>query len=96
MPLESVFTVEWVSVVGRQVIDRARGQALADEYEIPFFECSAKNDINVQEAFACLVEAVCNRMFNQQADGKWQGREQEGQVRLARKDSVSLKKKCCN
>jgi len=47
----------------KRVIDKQRGQELADEYNIAFFETSAKSDQNVQEAFTSLVNSVCDRLF---------------------------------
>ena len=39
----------------------AQGQDLASLYQIPFFECSVKANINIKEAFEVLVRAViCN------------------------------------
>ena len=34
------------------------GQKIADEYGFPFFETSAKNDINIKETFEELVEKI--------------------------------------
>eukprot|EP00808_Paulinella_micropora_P018624 g5608.t1 len=48
-------------------VDKARGKELAEEYNIPFFETSAKANIEVQEAFTCLVNAVCERLFSDNA-----------------------------
>ncbi len=36
------------------------GQKLADEYGFPFYETSAKNDINIKETFEELVEKIDN------------------------------------
>jgi len=47
------------------VVETARGQALADEYDIKFFETSAKTDTNVEAAFTTLVESVVDRLFSQ-------------------------------
>jgi len=47
----------------KKVVDSQRGASLAEEYDIKFFETSAKADINVQAAFSSLVEAVCDRLF---------------------------------
>jgi len=51
----------------KKTVETERGQALAEEYDIKFFETSAKADINVQAAFSSLVQAVCDRVF---ADSK--------------------------
>jgi len=51
-------------LVAKKVVESSRGQALADEYDIRFFETSAKTDSNVEAAFTCLVEAVVDRMFS--------------------------------
>ena len=32
-----------------------QGQALADEFSVPYFECSAKTNTNVQEMFLALA-----------------------------------------
>jgi len=42
-------------MVDKRVISTARGQALADEYGIKFFEASAKSSINVEESFMTLA-----------------------------------------
>lgn len=39
-------------------ITREQGEALARELEMPFFEASAKNNINVQEAFAHIAKDI--------------------------------------
>ena len=41
-----------------KIVSKERGQNLADEYEMNFFETSAKNDINVTEAFRSLVKEI--------------------------------------
>ena len=52
-----------------QVIDTARGQALADEYGIKFFETSAKNNINVDKAFFEMAKEVLKRLQEQDTGG---------------------------
>lgn len=47
----------------KKVVETDEGQALADEYDIKFFETSAKAGTNVDEAFTTLVTSVCDRMF---------------------------------
>lgn len=50
-------------------ISRERGQALADEFGITFFETSAKDGTNVTEAFhAIAAEAVRNLQDREKGD----------------------------
>mmetsp|Transcript_38803 Transcript_38803/g.122295 ORF Transcript_38803/g.122295 Transcript_38803/m.122295 type:complete len:95 (-) Transcript_38803:135-419(-) len=57
-----------------QVIETARGQALADEFGIKFFETSAKNNINVEKAFTEIARDVMVRLREQEAkDGGKKG-----------------------
>jgi len=53
----------------KRVVETEKGRELAKEYGIPFFETSAKADINVQEAFSALVKQVCDRLFNDVSKG---------------------------
>jgi small GTP-binding protein len=41
-----------------------QGIALADEFHIPLFECSAKTSVNVEEAFMSLIRAIKKRLFD--------------------------------
>jgi len=47
-----------------KVVDTARGQALADEYGIKFFEASAKGNINVVEAFTAMAKDIKKRLMD--------------------------------
>ncbi|CAI7837866.1 unnamed protein product, partial [Closterium sp. NIES-53] len=40
----------------RRVISKEKGQQLANEFSVSFFETSAKADINVEEAFQCIAK----------------------------------------
>mmetsp|Transcript_16081 Transcript_16081/g.22328 ORF Transcript_16081/g.22328 Transcript_16081/m.22328 type:complete len:224 (+) Transcript_16081:88-759(+) len=51
-------------MVDKKVIDADRGQALANEYGIKFVETSAKNSINVEEAFVTLAQAIKERLID--------------------------------
>jgi len=52
-------------MVEKKVVDSARGKALADEYGIKFLETSAKNSINVEEAFITLAKDIKKRLIDQ-------------------------------
>ena len=47
---------------GKRVVSEEEGKRLADEYGIQCFQTSAKNNINVQEAFNAIARAVKQRL----------------------------------
>lgn len=49
-------------MVGEKVVEKSQGLSLAEEYGIPFFETSAKNNINVVEAFHTMANEVLVKM----------------------------------
>jgi len=51
-------------MVGEKAVETARGQALAEEYRIKFFETSAKSNINVVEAFTAIAKDIKKRLMD--------------------------------
>jgi len=78
-----------------RVVDTARGQQVADEYHISFFETSAKADINVQEAFTDLVKKVCERMFDDQGTSRRDTSTTKAPVQVSSGGGGGMKDKCC-
>ena len=52
----------------RRAVPTAKGQALADEYGMRFFETSAKDNSNVEAAFTSIAKDVMARLAREQAD----------------------------
>jgi Ras-related protein Rab-8A len=70
-------------------VPHEEGLALADEYDIKFFETSAKQDLNVEEAFVAIAKDVKNRLM---VDGSGSG--PTGGHKLAA-PAPSAKRGCC-
>ncbi|KAL4479277.1 hypothetical protein ABPG72_011489 [Tetrahymena utriculariae] len=45
-------------------VDKAEGQALANEYKIPFFESSAKDNINITQLFEETARQIKEKILN--------------------------------
>mmetsp|Transcript_6346 Transcript_6346/g.10568 ORF Transcript_6346/g.10568 Transcript_6346/m.10568 type:complete len:213 (+) Transcript_6346:83-721(+) len=67
-------------MVDKKVIETERGQQLADEYSIKFMETSAKNSINVDQAFITLAQDIKKRLID--TDGPGPGPTPKGDVKL--------------
>ena len=48
-----------------RVVTYEQGRKLADTLGFCFFECSAKDNLNVQEAFDQLVDVICEHLVEQ-------------------------------
>ena len=46
-----------IDLENERVVSKEEGEKLAEKYNIEFFECSAKNGINVNEAFQYLIDS---------------------------------------
>lgn len=73
----------------------SRGQALADEYGIQFFETSAKDNSNVDPVFVALAKDVMQRLQQEQ-----QGMQEDAQEPLRLTSTFDQKQKqkssgCC-
>ena len=69
----------------------AEGESLAKEYNIHFFETSAKQDINVETAFITIATDVKDRMI---VDGASVG-SAAGAHKIVPGKPAEQKSKCC-
>jgi Ras-related protein Rab-8A len=56
-------------MISEKLVETARGQALADEYAIKFFETSAKSNINVVESFTAIASDIKKRLMDNPGSG---------------------------
>lgn len=54
----------------KKVVETKRGKDLADSFQINFFETSAKNNINVEQAFYSIARDIKKRLMDSEPDGK--------------------------
>ena len=53
-----------------RAVDREKGMELASEYEMKYYETSAKHKIGVEEAFSDLIEEVYNHLKEKHRNSK--------------------------
>jgi Ras-related protein Rab-8A len=75
----------------KRVVDESAGRALAGEYHIEFYETSAKNDVNVVDAFNSLVHQVVNRLSQGDIEANKKGKEKDLHIT----SDEPGKKSCC-
>jgi Ras-related protein Rab-8A len=80
-------------MLNEKVVSTDEGKALAAEFGIPFYECSAKTNIHVESSFASLAAAVKDRLVADGIGGPTMGKK----VNLApgQGGNNATNKKCC-
>eukprot|EP01125_Pyxidicula_operculata_P000928 TRINITY_DN1080_c1_g2_i3.p2 TRINITY_DN1080_c1_g2~~TRINITY_DN1080_c1_g2_i3.p2 ORF type:complete len:214 (+),score=49.85 TRINITY_DN1080_c1_g2_i3:769-1410(+) len=80
-------------LVDKRQIESSKGQELASEMQIKFFETSAKNATQVDDAFMTLARDIKKRVDQEEPGGAGEG-EGEGKIRVG-KDGGKKKESCC-
>lgn len=79
---------------GPRAVKREEGEKLAEEYDMSFFETSAKENESIEEAFECIAKEVMEKFLPE-----WGKKEQEKpvkeEVEEIRKKSRKKDSKCC-
>lgn len=78
-------------MLDEKVVSTEEGEKLAKEFGIPFYECSAKNDINVDESFISIARGVKDRLV---ADGAGGPAKQNQGIKVGG-PAAPAKKQCC-
>jgi Ras-related protein Rab-8A len=78
-------------MLDEKVVSTEEGEKLAKEFGINFWECSAKNNINVEESFIGIAKGVKDRLV---ADGQGGPAQKSSGVSLGGQ-AAPVKKQCC-
>ncbi|KAL7643448.1 UNVERIFIED_CONTAM: hypothetical protein RMT77_005430 [Armadillidium vulgare] len=91
-----VLTGNKCEVINHQrAVDKDRGAKLAESFDMPFFEVSCRNDINVQETFLALARGI--RDLRERRISLFECKDKENEnVRLGDNDHGSWSNKCAS
>ena len=81
-----------------RVVTREQGQELANQLRCQFFEASAKQNENVDDAFEKLIDIICDNMRSTaESDPTVNGDASSGTIVLknAEEEDVGDRRECC-
>lgn len=87
-----VFSIDYFISIFVQSVSYEEGEALAKDYNIHFFETSAKQDLNVEKAFLTIATDVKDRLI---VDGGSGGATAGAHRVTATNANATAKKGCC-
>ncbi|CAH8313100.1 unnamed protein product [Eruca vesicaria subsp. sativa] len=80
----------------KRAIPTAKGQALADEYGIKFFETSAKTNLNVESVFLSIAKDIKQRLTETDTKAEPQGLKITKQDAASSSSTTTEKSACCS
>ncbi|KHG11319.1 Ras-related RABE1c -like protein [Gossypium arboreum] len=79
----------------KRAVPTSKGQALADEYGIKFFETSAKTNLNVEEVFFSIARDIKQRLTESDNKAEPTALKINQQDSAASVDQAAQKSGCC-